>query len=351
MAAKTMNVEDILAQLNQSGKEARAANEKRYSDILGTYENAGRSAKGDVDRATADEQAKIQQGLVSRGLGQTSVLEASQGEAGREGTRQKNRIDEDVAASKAGVMERRTDAYPDQGLYASLLSKLGQGAGASADMGRRQETIGNVPGGDGFGGGGGGGSGGGSGGSGGGYRSGYAASLGGGGGAGGVGSYSNAGAYGRGGGALPGGSVEGFYGSYSGTPGAYGGSTLTGADAVRFGGQGTNRVSIPPMIGMGSYYGAGGGGSLGSNGGGYAGNPYVGSGSAPTDESSYFTGDSGYDGSGDGSPESPDSSGSGGGAAGGAQQWTETDYYPANDGSLEIKPGSKRGTYLVRKKY
>jgi len=329
-----MSVDDILAELRKGNESARAANEKRYSDILGTFEGQGKSAKGDVDRATAEEQAKIQQSLVSRGLAQSGALNAYQGEAGREGTRQKNRIDEGVAAAKAGVMERRTDAYPDQGLYATLLSKLGEAAGSSSSS-RRNEFIGNVPGGDGFGGGGSGGGGGrgGGGGSESSSRGGYAASLGGGGGGdGGGGGYSGGGGrragYSGGGysgraGATPGGGVTGFEGSYSGSAGAFGGTTLTGADAVRFGGAGTSRVSIPPAIrsgysfaGDGSGVQGGGGAGLYGVGVGYRGGADrsgEGSGSGGTAEADYFTPDSGYSGAGTAIAGSkPDALGGGG---------------------------------------
>ena len=232
-------VDEILKKIQEQQDAAKTANEGRYQDILKLYEGQGTQAKADIAKAGGETKAGTTQSLISRGLGNTSVLDAMNQNTDALTSANQARVGESVAMNKAGVMERRTDAYPDMGLYVGLLNSLGKSQGQQGPTGQL---------GGGYGG------------------------RGGGGGAGGGGSstgssflkaaYSGGGGGGSaqepaGGGGGPGG------GSYSAIAGRGTGTTLTGSDAVRFGGAGATRVSIPPVVG--------GGGSAVGFGEGYSG--------------------------------------------------------------------------------
>lgn len=221
-----MNLADIIASLEAAQNETRGANEARYNDILNELRNqrtrgmgqldetrgllgdrvthvgdllnsSGTTAKREARKNFQEGSARGLQDLISQGLSGSTVLSAMQRRNQEDYGNQLETIRENTDRAQAGaylsttgdlanfmlnrvgiergltgditgVMERRTDAYPDTGPYADLIRQLMQGTAAGGG-GRSNSVVGGHPsgtiGGPGFGGsvGGGGGGGGGSG--------------------------------------------------------------------------------------------------------------------------------------------------------------------------------------------
>lgn len=177
----TFNYQDAIRRFQQAQETANAANESRYQGTLGVlnkrsadvqslYSGTGTAARGRAARANVEGNAADTQSLISRGLYNTGTLDATRRGRAQDLENQNQAIDEQSSTLRggalertqgdvAGVMERRTDRGPDQGIYAQLLQQQGA-AQAIANPTRSQTTVGGVPGGGGGGGGGRGGGGG-----------------------------------------------------------------------------------------------------------------------------------------------------------------------------------------------
>jgi len=139
--AGARGLQDIIAQFQAAQDKANQANELRYQQALGQFENLGKAGQARIEQQTTQRQAEATQNLTSRGLGNTTITSAvSQGIADA-GEQQRQQLDESVASQKAGLIERRTDAGPDAGLFASMLQIAGQGQ-ASAGGGTTIRRMG-----------------------------------------------------------------------------------------------------------------------------------------------------------------------------------------------------------------
>ncbi len=123
------SVQDIINEWRRSQEQANSANQERLDMILGLLEGQGKSAIEGAQRASAERTAAGDQSLMDRGLFNTTILDSQRRREGEGLTREINRINEDVALNKAGVLERVTDRGPDFGALMQLLSQLGQGSG------------------------------------------------------------------------------------------------------------------------------------------------------------------------------------------------------------------------------
>ena len=142
---------DLLNQYNAAYAQARAANEARYAEILGGYtqmlsdalqtmEGMGAQEAKDI---AADWGAKTQADLTdltSRGFAGSTVMPSIKtgGERQKQDAlarlrerlrQQRLSVQTGIQGQKLGFMERRTDTYPDMGMYASLAKGLGNAAG------------------------------------------------------------------------------------------------------------------------------------------------------------------------------------------------------------------------------
>jgi len=134
-AGQNTAIQDLIQQFQLSQEQANKVNEQRYKDILKLYENLGQAGRTRIERETAQSQAQATQGLISRGLGNTTITSAVQRGISEESELARQQLEETVALQRAGVMERRTDAGPDTGLYASLLqAAAGQATGGQATV-------------------------------------------------------------------------------------------------------------------------------------------------------------------------------------------------------------------------
>ena len=130
-------IQDLVNQFTYAQQQAKAANEARYKELLGIAgevetlfgKDYGAGFKAELERAKTRDVASSMQSLVSSGLGGTT-RGAGLGKKWEEEIGVPSRLKlEDVIAEKqfaakqfkAGIIERRTDEYPD---YNSLMQAV-----------------------------------------------------------------------------------------------------------------------------------------------------------------------------------------------------------------------------------
>ncbi len=107
---------------NQAFAEAKQGNESRYQQMLDiTNATTGQRAK-DIGIDYKNREASAMQNLQRLGMGNTTVAPTLGMGFGRQKNAALDRLSDQMQGTKLGIMERRTDAYPD---LASLVS-LGQ---------------------------------------------------------------------------------------------------------------------------------------------------------------------------------------------------------------------------------
>ncbi len=121
------NLGSIIKQMQASQAKANAANEARFKEAMGEFENLGKAGTARIEQQTAQRQAQATQNLTSRGLGSTTITSAVSRGIASDAELQQQQLQESVSVQKAGLLERRTDAGPDLGLFANLLQMAGQG--------------------------------------------------------------------------------------------------------------------------------------------------------------------------------------------------------------------------------
>lgn len=168
--------------------EARAANEQRYENILGGYQDrydramsqlqgVGEQQRTDLNRRYNSNKGEIATSLVARGMSNSTVKDNLEAGNERERDNSLNRLEESLTRERLGYdtqlrddqlkfMERRNDTYPDLNQLLQLAQMMGlatpQGASFGGMGGGGTSANGfPAPGNFGMGGGGGGGQGGG----------------------------------------------------------------------------------------------------------------------------------------------------------------------------------------------
>tara|TARA_R110000803_G_C11989495_1_gene321972 strand:- start:30217 stop:30810 length:594 start_codon:yes stop_codon:yes gene_type:complete len=130
--------------LQGARNSANAANEKRYQEILGNYdqmtknaEHFGNFERNMIDRRTAQGNASDAQGLISKGLYNTTTQANLQRGRDFDANLANMGVGENVLqqlnqilGGKSGAIERRTDLGPSDDLISRLSQALGQ-SGAS----------------------------------------------------------------------------------------------------------------------------------------------------------------------------------------------------------------------------
>jgi hypothetical protein len=138
----------------QAYNDARSANEQRYGQLTSGFTQRHNLVRGQIDSLGANEMedlrklydgyaASATQSAISRGLYNSTVLDSLQGGVQRQRDDAVRRLQNDIdlrranldaqlSADTLGVIERRTDAYPDYGLMAQLAQAQGQ-----ADLARQ----------------------------------------------------------------------------------------------------------------------------------------------------------------------------------------------------------------------
>jgi hypothetical protein len=128
---------DIVKQLQAAQTAANKANEQRYQDILGQYDTLGKAGETRIQQNTEQAQAKSTQDLTARGLGNTTITSAASRGIASDAEASRQALQEQVASSKAKVMEAKTDQGPDMSLYSNLLQKAAANQGNHLGPGGR----------------------------------------------------------------------------------------------------------------------------------------------------------------------------------------------------------------------
>lgn len=124
----------LIGSYNRAYGQARTANERRYQEMLGLTERTTGQRAADIRAEGVGEEANIMQQLARTGMAGTTVAPTMREGARRWTSEKLNRLADTMQGTRLGIMERRTDAYPESGMITSLASLLGQGGGGGAGM-------------------------------------------------------------------------------------------------------------------------------------------------------------------------------------------------------------------------
>lgn len=138
----------LVESYNQAYQSARTANEQRYQQMLGITDQTTQQRAADVRSAYGQQQAGMMQGLARTGMAGTTVAPTMQMGVQREQQSALNRLADQMQGTKLGIMERKTDKYPDMSMIASLASMFGQGlgqaGGGGAGIAQLLGSLGNI---------------------------------------------------------------------------------------------------------------------------------------------------------------------------------------------------------------
>lgn len=112
----------LINQMFDAQQQANAANSQRFNIAAGLLSKQGTAAKADVAQQASKSSADMNQGLMNRGLYNTTVFSPLQAGITREANRQNEKIDESTAGGLANLIGERNDQGPNMGLLSSLLS-------------------------------------------------------------------------------------------------------------------------------------------------------------------------------------------------------------------------------------
>jgi hypothetical protein len=138
----------LIQSYNQAYGSARSANEERYRRMLGIADQTTGQRLEDIRGAYGQQRSNILQSLGRLGMSGTTIAPTMGMGVDREMHASLNRASDELQQTKLGIMERRTDEYPNINLITSLFSMLGQGMGAggtsSPGMGRLVNALGGI---------------------------------------------------------------------------------------------------------------------------------------------------------------------------------------------------------------
>jgi len=139
----------LWANYQQKMHEANEENKRRYNELVGLYDQRRARSMAEIDKMSGQETADVnkrfdqmqgaqQQSLMDRGLGNTTVVEATKRGVEADRSADLRRLGDLVAQrrreadiqpdlDKLQFMERRTDAAPQMDMMAQLAMKAGAG--------------------------------------------------------------------------------------------------------------------------------------------------------------------------------------------------------------------------------
>ena len=157
------SIQDAIARISAARDAASEASEARYQGLLGgvdvlkeetagMYDASNLAAIAGIGESATRAQASGEQGLISRGLGSTTIRGAMtrgvQADREKAELAQRGQYDQQrgplamaLGQMRSGIMERRTDAGPDMGIYASLMQQAAAGEQAGIESRRGTTAI------------------------------------------------------------------------------------------------------------------------------------------------------------------------------------------------------------------
>ena len=141
--AGAKGLQALIGSYNRAFGTARTANEKRYQEMLGITDRTTGQQAADIRSEGVGEQANIMQRLARQGMAGSTV-----GATMRKGVRRDTRAElrrsaDALQGRRLGIMERRTDAYPQSGMITNLATLLGQ-SGGGVNTGSMLKALGNM---------------------------------------------------------------------------------------------------------------------------------------------------------------------------------------------------------------
>ncbi len=132
-AAKALSgtMTSLVGQYNTAYGDAKAANEARYKQLLNIADTTTGQRMADVRSAYGQQQADAMQNLARLGMSNTTIAPTMQMGIQREQQSALNRVADELQGTKLGIIERRTDEYPNANLLMALATMFGQGGGMS----------------------------------------------------------------------------------------------------------------------------------------------------------------------------------------------------------------------------
>jgi len=134
----------LIESYNQAYQQARSANEARYQQMLGIAGQTTQQRAADIRSSYGQQQANMMQGLQRTGMAGTTVAPTMQMGIQREQQASLNRLADQMQQTRLGIMERRTDAYPEQGGLMQAIQAIGGGIGGGQGLGMMSELLGRV---------------------------------------------------------------------------------------------------------------------------------------------------------------------------------------------------------------
>lgn len=156
----------LRSQYDASDQEAKMANLQRYANLLergqGRYDTAmgmiggmGKSEQAAINEQYDAQLGTINQDLIGRGLSNTSIKQTMAMGNLKERQRAQVELQDRLLSQRLGahtglsgdimgVMERRTDAYPDQGAMQQLAQQYGQATGQGGGGGPQGPYIAGI---------------------------------------------------------------------------------------------------------------------------------------------------------------------------------------------------------------
>jgi hypothetical protein len=147
MGKSEANIASLKSEYEKAYNEAKTANETRYGQILGGYDTLqndtmagldgmGTQARRDVNTSYDKAYSNSLQGLINSGMANSTILPSVSNVNATQRSDATGRLNEtlrreklgymnDITNNKLSFMERRTDSYPDVGLYTSLMNNQG----------------------------------------------------------------------------------------------------------------------------------------------------------------------------------------------------------------------------------
>jgi hypothetical protein len=128
-------LEKLQSEYQKAQDEAKAANESRYQGLLTEQKGMGEQEAKDIRSTYSGLATQGQQDLVSRGLAASTIAPTMQAGYARRETAELGRLGDRLREQRLGIMERRSDTYPDLGQLQSLAGMVGSYGGAGGGGG------------------------------------------------------------------------------------------------------------------------------------------------------------------------------------------------------------------------
>ena len=116
----------LVASYNTAYGEAKTANEQRYQQMLDIADQTTNQRATDISSSYADATASAMQNLARLGMANTTIAPTLKMGYQRDEQAALNTNADQQQQTKLGIIEKRTDAYPDSSSLMSLANALGK---------------------------------------------------------------------------------------------------------------------------------------------------------------------------------------------------------------------------------